>query len=62
MGDSSYGQMIRRKVPMKEECNICCRYSFKDAIQTNDDMAEEAKLVFESSTKLFQELMELDGE
>ena len=25
-------------------------------------MAEEAKLVFESSTKLFQELMELDGE
>ena len=29
---------------------------------TNDDMAEEAKFVFDSATKLFQELMELDLE
>ena len=28
----------------------------------NDEMAEEAKFVFESSTKLFKELMELDIE
>ena len=66
MGDLSGGQMIRRKVPGEGRM-----YTFdtdisalKDAIRakTNDDMAEEAKLVFESSTKLFQELMELDGE
>ena len=38
--------------------------ALKDAIpaKTNDDMAEEAKLVFTSATKLFKELMELDGE
>tara|TARA_B100000212_G_scaffold331358_1_gene298497 strand:+ start:1185 stop:1751 length:567 start_codon:yes stop_codon:yes gene_type:complete len=66
MGDLSGGQFIRKKVPGEGRM-----YTFdtdipalKDAIRakTNDDMAEEAKLVFESSTKLFQELMELDGE
>ena len=30
--------------------------------KTNDDMADEAKFVFESATKLFQDLMELDIE
>jgi hypothetical protein len=36
----------------------------KEAIRAKikDSMAEEAKYVFESSTKLFQELMELDIE
>ena len=65
MGDPSGGQMIRRKVPYEgRNVYIPYRYSVQDAIRakTNDDMAEEAKLVFESSTKLFQELMELDGE
>jgi hypothetical protein len=28
----------------------------------NDDMADEAKFVFDSATKLFKELMELDIE
>ena len=66
MGDLSGGQMISKKVPGKG-----MMYTFdtdqaalKDAIRakTNDDMADEAKWVFESATKLFKELMELDGE
>lgn len=66
MGDLSGGQMIARKVPGSGNM-----YKFdtdKDALKTairaktNDDMANEAKFVFESATKLFQELMELDIE
>lgn len=66
MGDLSGGQMIARKVPGEGRM-----YQFdgdtneiKEAIRskTNDSMADEAKWVFGSSTKLFQELMELDIE
>jgi heme oxygenase len=66
MGDLSGGQMIAKRVPgegrmYKFEGDID---SIKDAIRakTHDDMAEEAAYVFESATKLFQELMELDIE
>ena len=66
MGDLSGGQMIRRKVPGKTRM-----YDFdgdtaelKEKIRSkiDDSMADEAKFVFESSTKLFKELMELDIE
>jgi len=66
MGDLSGGQMIARKVPGEGRM-----YQFdgdvkeiKEAIRakTNDDMAEEAKFVFDSATKLFQDLMEVDIE
>ena len=66
MGDLSGGQFIRKKVPGEGRM-----YQFdtdiaelKEAIRakTNDDMADEAKWVFESATKLFKELMELEGE
>ena len=66
MGDLSGGQMIARKIPGSGNM-----YQFdtdkaelKDRIREriNDDMADEAKWVFESATKLFQELMELDIE
>lgn len=66
MGDLSGGQMIARKAPgagryYQFEGNI---KDIKEAIraQINDDMADEAKYVFGSATKLFQELMELDIE
>ena len=66
MGDLSGGQMIARKVPGEGRM-----YQFdtdkkelKELIRakTDDDMADEAKFVFESATKLFQDLMELDIE
>lgn len=66
MGDLSGGQMIRKKVPGEGRM-----YQFdgdldavKDAIRNNttDDMADEAKYVFESATQLFKELMELEIE
>lgn len=66
MGDLSGGQMIKKKVPGEGRM-----YEFdtnkpalKEAIRAkiNDDMADEAKWVFTSATKLFQELMELEGE
>jgi heme oxygenase len=66
MGDLSGGQMIRRTVPGKTRM-----YDFdgdtaelKEKIRSkiDDSMADEAKFVFESSTKLFKELMELDIE
>jgi heme oxygenase len=66
MGDLSGGQMIAKMVPGQGRM-----YQFntdKDKLKelirakTKDSMAEEAKYVFESSTKLFQELMELDIE
>jgi len=66
MGDLSGGQIIARRAPgegrmYKFEGDID---AIKNAIRskTDDDMAEEAAYVFESSTKLFQELMELDIE
>lgn len=66
MGDLSGGQMIGRKVPgegrmYKFEGDI---KEIKEAIRAciKDEMAEEAKYVFGSATKLFQELMELDLE
>jgi heme oxygenase len=66
MGDLSGGQMIKRKVPGEGRM-----YQFdadtndlKTAIRNNidDTMSEEAKWVFDSATKLFQELMEIDCE
>lgn len=66
MGDLSGGQMIARRVPGQGRM-----YKFEgdiDAVKTairsktKDEMATEAAFVFESSTKLFQELMELDFE
>jgi heme oxygenase len=66
MGDLSGGQFIARKVPGEGRM-----YQFegdheelKNKIRerTNDDMVDEVKYVFGSSTKLFQELMELDIE
>lgn len=66
MGDLSGGQMIKKRVPGKGtmydfEGDI---NSIKETIRakTHDRMADEAKWVFESSTKLFQDLMELDIE
>jgi heme oxygenase len=66
MGDLSGGQMIKKKIP-----GSGTMYDFdqdvkvvKDNIREmcNDNMADEAKFVFDSATKLFQELMELDIE
>jgi heme oxygenase len=66
MGDLSGGQMISKKIPGEGRM-----YQFegdikeiKEAIRSNtsDDMADEAKWVFESATALFKELMELDIE
>jgi len=66
MGDLSGGQMIAKKVPGEGRM-----YQFdgdlnevKESIRslTTDDMADEAKYVFESATNLFKELMELDIE
>jgi heme oxygenase len=66
MGDLSGGQMIKRKIPGAGRM-----YDFEGDVKeikeriremVTDDMAEEARWVFESSTKLFQELMELDLE
>lgn len=66
MGDLSGGQLIKRKVPGEGRM-----YEFdldvkevKERIRSmiDDDMADEARWVFASSTKLFQELMELDIE
>lgn len=64
MGDLSGGQMIAKKVP-----GLKSMFQFegdidqiKNAIREKlkDDMAEEAKWVFESATNLFQDMMELD--
>jgi heme oxygenase len=66
MGDLSGGQMIKKRIPGAGKM-----YDFegdtkaiKESIRAmcNDDMAEEAKYVFDSATKLFQELMELNIE
>ena len=66
MGDLSGGQMIKKRIPGSGKM-----YEFegdvletKEAIRalTNDDMADEAKWMFESATQLFKEMMELDIE
>lgn len=66
LGDLSGGQMIKKKIPGEGRM-----YDFegdvtqlKDTIRnmTNDDMADEARWVFASATKLFEELTELDFE
>lgn len=66
MGDLSGGQMIAKRAPGQGKM-----YQFEGDVQalkekirakTHDGMAEEAKFVFASSTKLFQELMELEIE
>jgi len=68
MGDLSGGQMIKRKVPgkgtMYEFDTDVPLKEIKDTIRekTNDDMVDEAKFAFESATKVFQEMMELDIE
>ena len=63
MGDMSGGQMIKKKIPGEGRM-----YDFdgdipaiKDKIRelTTDEMADEAKWVFDSATQLFQQLMEL---
>jgi len=65
MGDLSGGQMIARKVPGQGHM-----YQFEGDLneikqkireKTNDDMAEEAKYVFQSATNLFKELMEIEN-
>lgn len=68
MGDLSGGQMIKKKIPgegrMYDFSNAGDVKEVKEKIRAlvTDDMAEEACWVFESSTKLFEELMELDLE
>jgi heme oxygenase len=68
MGDLSGGQMIKRTIPgegrMYDFSEVGDVKEVKEKIRAliTDDMADEAKWVFESSTKLFQELMELDIE
>jgi heme oxygenase len=66
LGDLSGGQIIKNKVP-----GSGTMYDFDLDVETvkhrikamtEDDMADEARYVFASSTKLFQELMELDCE
>lgn len=66
MGDLSGGQIINKRVPGSGKM-----YQFqgdiqqiKEAIRSkcNDSMAEEAKVCFDYSTKLFKDLMELDIE
>lgn len=66
MGDLSGGQMIASRTPGANRM-----YQFDGDVQEikekirskiHDGMAEEARYVFASSTKLFQELMELDIE
>lgn len=63
MGDLSGGQLIKRKVP-----GSGTMYDFDEDVATvkerirelcDDSMAEEARWVFDSSTQLFQELMEI---
>jgi len=66
MGDLSGGQMIKSKIPGEGRM-----YDFEGDVKelkekirsiVTDEMADEAKWVFDSATKLFQELMELDLE
>ena len=66
MGDLSGGQLIKNKVPgsgtMYDFDNDVKEIKEKIRALCNDSMADEASWVFDSATKLFQELMELDIE
>jgi len=66
MGDLSGGQMIKRKVPgagtMYEFDGDVKELKERIRAKIDDSMAEEAKWVFDSATKLFQELMETECE
>lgn len=66
MGDLSGGQMISKKIPgqgrMYQFDGDVKELKEKIRSMTHDGMAEEAKFVFDSATKLFQELMELECE
>ena len=66
MGDLSGGQMIKKKIPGQGRMYDfnTDKKALKEAIRakTNDNMAEEAKWVFDSATNLFKELMEIDIE
>jgi heme oxygenase len=66
LGDMSGGQMIKSKVPgegrMYEFDGDVKELKEKIKSMTTDEMADEAKYVFESSTNLFKELMELELE
>ena len=66
MGDLSGGQMIKKKIPgsgkMYEFDGDVAEIKEKIRTLVTDDMAEEARWVFASATKQFQELMELDIE
>lgn len=63
MGDLSGGQLIKRKVPGSgtmydfEEDVVAVKERIRELC--DDTMAEEARWVFDSSTQLFQELMEI---
>ena len=64
-GDMYGGQMIRKRNPgsgkMYDFDNVE-ELKVKVRAMLHDDMADEAKYVFESATNLFKELMELDIE
>lgn len=66
LGDLSGGQMIKKRIPgegrMYDFPGDVKELKEKIKSMTNDDMADEAKFVFQSATDLFQELMELDIE
>lgn len=66
MGDLSGGQMIARKIPgagrMYKFDGDLSTIKEKIRSKTTDAMAPEAAYVFESSTSLFKELMELECE
>lgn len=66
MGDLSGGQMIAKRVPgegrMYQFSGDTADLKEKIRAKTTDEMADEAKYVFESATKLFKELMELECE
>jgi heme oxygenase (biliverdin-producing, ferredoxin) len=66
MGDLSGGQMIARKVPgegrMYKFDGDIAAIKEKIRAKTTDAMAPEAAYVFESSTRLFKELMEIECE
>jgi len=66
MGDLSGGQMIAKKVPgagkmYQFDCDVD---TVKDEIRknTDDSMADEARICFTYATELFKNLMELDCE
>jgi len=62
MGDLSGGQMIAKRVPgsgkfYKFDADVN-EYKEKIRAKINDDMADEAKLVFDYATELFKDMMQ----